>query len=266
VDVEKELDRLYQLPLREFVPARNAAAKALRDQGRRDDAEHVARRERPTPTAWLVNQLHFRDRALLDALLASGAALRSAQESAGLQAEIADAKRAHQLALSRATRRALEIAKAEAVTSNATLKRKTELTLTLLSASPDGVEPPPGRMALELEPTGFDALSQAAAPAPRKPKRDIHKTDDAARENRLAGSRTLIESLDKELRKLERDAELVAIRADRAAREADDATRRATEMRATAEAVRVEADGARTRVEDARRQLEDARRALEETH
>ncbi|HXS45756.1 MAG TPA: hypothetical protein VN751_14105, partial [Solirubrobacteraceae bacterium] len=50
------VDRLYGLAPGEFVPERDALAKALRADGRRDEAAAVKALAKPTVAAWAVNQ------------------------------------------------------------------------------------------------------------------------------------------------------------------------------------------------------------------
>jgi hypothetical protein len=50
------LDRLYGLPLDAFVAERDALAKELRADGRRDEAAAVKALAKPTVSAWAVNQ------------------------------------------------------------------------------------------------------------------------------------------------------------------------------------------------------------------
>jgi hypothetical protein len=74
-----EADELYGLPLRDFVPARDALAKQLRGAGRRDDAAAVKALRRPSVAAWTVNQLMRTQRQAARELLDSGQALLDAQ-------------------------------------------------------------------------------------------------------------------------------------------------------------------------------------------
>ena len=52
-----DADELYGLPLERFVPERGALAKALRAEGRREEAAEVASLRKPSVAAWAVNQL-----------------------------------------------------------------------------------------------------------------------------------------------------------------------------------------------------------------
>src|SRR4051794_31940921 len=73
------VDELYGAPLGEFIPRRDAAARALRKEKRREEADAVKALRKPALSAWAVNQLARSDRESLDALLAAGAALRQAR-------------------------------------------------------------------------------------------------------------------------------------------------------------------------------------------
>jgi hypothetical protein len=80
--IDDRVDQLYDLPPGEFTAARNALARALRGEDRREDADRVAKLRKPTIAAWAINQTvrHHRDR--LDALLDAGAQVGRAQRRA----------------------------------------------------------------------------------------------------------------------------------------------------------------------------------------
>lgn len=54
--LEREIDRLYGLPLDEFTAARDELARELRGDGRRAEADEVRALRKPTAAAWAVNQ------------------------------------------------------------------------------------------------------------------------------------------------------------------------------------------------------------------
>jgi hypothetical protein len=76
------VDRLYGLPLEEFTPQRDLAARELRRGGDRDAAGEIAKLPKPTPAAWTANQVAREQPELIEALLEAGEALRDAQEEA----------------------------------------------------------------------------------------------------------------------------------------------------------------------------------------
>src|SRR3954447_8139768 len=66
--VDEDVDRLYGLPLEEFVAERDALAKRLRADKRREEADAVKSLRKPSVAAWAVNQVlrcHPEDRRAL---------------------------------------------------------------------------------------------------------------------------------------------------------------------------------------------------------
>jgi hypothetical protein len=57
IDVEAAVAALYQLPLGEFVAARDQLARQLRTTGDREAARQVVGLRRPSISAWAANQL-----------------------------------------------------------------------------------------------------------------------------------------------------------------------------------------------------------------
>src|SRR3954470_6957323 len=80
MDLEAEIDRLYGLPLDEFVRERDALAKRLSREGDREAGARVKALRKPTVGAWALNQAVRRRRAETDALLETGERLRAAHE------------------------------------------------------------------------------------------------------------------------------------------------------------------------------------------
>jgi hypothetical protein len=78
--LDDEIDRLYGLPLEEFVPERDALAKRLRADNRREDAAAVRALRKPSVAAWAANQVLRSQPSKARALLEAGDALRAAQE------------------------------------------------------------------------------------------------------------------------------------------------------------------------------------------
>jgi hypothetical protein len=161
----------------------------------------------------------------------------------------------------------------------------------LVAAEPSADEPPPGRLAGDLEPRGFDALASLAASLPpaatglrrsaRAPKK---AAGSAPSESRSAGKRLRraarddLEERQAEVDNLAREAELADARLDEATRrrltlaaEADEAQRRArqaTKQLAKARRAQTESKAAARKAEAALRRttskLETARRSFEE--
>jgi hypothetical protein len=76
------VDQLYGLPLEQFTPQRDLAARELRRAGDRDAAGEIAKLPKPTPAAWTANQVAREQPELIEAVLEAGEALRGAQEAA----------------------------------------------------------------------------------------------------------------------------------------------------------------------------------------
>lgn len=71
---------LYGLPLDRFVPERTALAKALRGDGKREEAAEVGKLAKPSVAAWAVNQLMRTQHTAVDELYAAGDTLRQVQD------------------------------------------------------------------------------------------------------------------------------------------------------------------------------------------
>jgi hypothetical protein len=74
-----QADDLYGLPLDEFIAKRGELAKALRADGRRDEATAVTALRKPSVAAWAVNQLVRSQRKAIADLFASGDELSDTQ-------------------------------------------------------------------------------------------------------------------------------------------------------------------------------------------
>ena len=162
--IESDLDSLYQKPLDEFTPARNALAKTLSG----DAAAKVRKLPKPTVVPWAVNQLYWHSRPVFDRLRTAGERLRSAQIAAlkGKPADLRGASEAQRKAVADAVQHASALAAKAGSHPNAD-----ELTRTLeaLSLAPELPEAP-GRLTRALQPAGFEAL--AGVPIQAKPAAD----------------------------------------------------------------------------------------------
>jgi hypothetical protein len=98
---DDELRDLYTARPDAFVRVRNDLARALKKAGRRDDADDIASRRRPSAIAWSINQVAHQSPALVDAWEAAAGALRDAMQRA--VAGDADAVRSAQAAERKAT-------------------------------------------------------------------------------------------------------------------------------------------------------------------
>jgi hypothetical protein len=162
---DDEIDRLYQLPLKEFTPARNALAK----QRSGDDANSVRELQKPNAAAWGVNQLYWRDRNAYEALVNASEALRKAHRAllGGKAVDLREVETVHRDAVRTAVQKIRDLLKSsDESDSDATMTAVSE-TLEALPADEE-----PGRLTRPLKRMGFEVLSgvspRPATAAPRK--------------------------------------------------------------------------------------------------
>jgi hypothetical protein len=290
-DIEPHIDRLYALPLDEFVNARDELARSLRSAGRRDDATTVKGLRKPTVGAWALNQAVRTRRDDLRELLEAGEELRAAQErllAGGDRAELRKATERERELVSRLADAAVAIG-GEAGRSD-TLEPRLQATLHA-AALDEGVreELAAGRLLREREPIALGALAvgEPEAPSgptrrtaagraraePRRGTRGRARGEDAAGEragqlaelkDRVGEAREAAEAADSELADAEGQAAEARERADDAAAERKEAERAERNARkAVKEAERAERT-ARKAAQDAEAVRRDARKAAQQ--
>ena len=222
-----EQERLYGLPLEEFVAARDEAARRARKAGDREAAAELAALRKPTVAAWAVNQLARRHRRDVDLLLDSGKRLLDAQRASleGGGREPLDAART---SLESAVQRLTAAARDELgeSASETTMTRVVE-TLRAASLSGEGrALLASGTLTKELQETGWELLSgltpakpperarPAGKPAPRarsRPagddQREAEKEQRRALREQLRAARRRRTELARELREARREEE-----------------------------------------------------------
>jgi hypothetical protein len=196
---DQQTDRLYQLPLSEFTPARNALAKELGGEA----GKQVRTLPKPSTSAWAVNQLYWRDRGTYDALVTASEKLRAAHRAVlgGRKADLRAADAEHREALKAALTSTLRLLGES--DQNVSSAAQTEIARTLESLP---VAQPAGRLSKPLQPGGFEALQgmpvrgqKAPAPAARekeKPQRD----DNAALERERKQKQRALEEAERQKR------------------------------------------------------------------
>ena len=236
--IEAEIDRLYQLPLDEFTPARNALAKTA---GK--DAARVRALAKPPIAAWAVNQLYWQNGDLWNALVAAAENAQRAHRAvlAGKAADVRAASKVHEDAVDKALRATLALlAEARHPATDAT---RPAIGTTLRAVPGDE---PPGRFTRTLQPAGFGMLTGlpiAPGPAPKRQKpapasRATSKTAERARPT--VDAKTLT-----------RARQAAAVAAD-ALRHAEAAVRREDFERARAEREEKRAESAVEKAREAR--------------
>jgi len=169
---DEELDRLYRLPLEEFVQARNDLAAALKKGGDPDSTKRVRDLPKPSASAWAVNQLYWTARPELDELIVIGDRYRRAQQAAlaGDGSELSDAERDRRRAIDEAIRRVRYILSESSQAANEPLMRRITTTLeALASYGSENPDPMRGRLTEDVESPGFGALSSLAPPPTAPP-------------------------------------------------------------------------------------------------
>jgi hypothetical protein len=158
--VIEETDRLYGLPLEDFIAQRDALAKSLRGEGRRAEADEVKAMRKPPAVVWAVNQVMRTQGKAARAL--AGAADRAAANPGDR-----DALAAHAAALDELTKAAAGLlsGKGRALSEDALLRVRSALHAASLDRELRD-EFVAGRLSAEPAPAGFGALTGMPAPAP----------------------------------------------------------------------------------------------------
>lgn len=294
-DVEPEIEGLFRLPLGEFTAARNALASRLRKEGATEEAERVKGLAKPPISAWAVNQLYWRDRKRIEALLEIGERFRKAQAAqlAGRASDLRELLNERRNALSALMKEAGRMLEEANHAASPDVTRRIMTTLDALATyGRVAGAPRAGRLTDDLDPPGFEALAAlvprgrgagVGAPSrilrfqqqhPPRGKRTKTAEDQAALRAR---ARAAVHEAEKALREAQRDAARAEAALKKAAGRARTVQNEFREVEAqyerlqadlreaNKEAHRVaeEAENAAQRVADAERELERARTALE---
>jgi hypothetical protein len=245
---EQAVTALYQGPLETFVAERKRLSGELKGSGDKEGSTKLAKLARPPISAWVVNQLYWRERDSFDELLESAALLKKGD-----------------LGATSAHREALAALRGQAATmltesghgaSEATL-RKVTTTLSALAAN-GGFDPDlPGALSADREPPGFEAFGFAAsasrpveaAPARAAKKREGHAdAERKAEQERLRKEeerRAAEEAREKkreERRRLEDEIRTAKAELEQRVRELMEAESNAKEARTTLEKLKKRLD------------------------
>src|SRR3954470_1894893 len=166
-----DVDELYRAPFDEFIARRDALAKQLRKDGKRDEADAVKKLKKPALSAWALTQLPS---DALEGLLGAGAALRQARGGDTLR----DATREERAAVDDIASQATALLRQAGHT--VTDKTAGEIRDTLHAAALDDEareELAAGRLVAPHTAVGvFGGAASAGTPAPKKkqkkPKKD----------------------------------------------------------------------------------------------
>lgn len=163
--LEAELDSLFRLPPAEVVAARNSFAARWKKSGDKEGAARIAAVKRPTPAAWAINQVHFREPALLARASENAAKLRALHAVDGVEGrQLAAAVEAVRSATQAIVDAAVRFCEGARMTGGAPQERKIYTSVqSWLSGTADEE---PGRMTHDVEASGFDAIGSVGLVLP----------------------------------------------------------------------------------------------------
>jgi hypothetical protein len=256
-----DVDGLFQLPLHEFTGARNALASRLQKAGRKEEAEKVRTTPKPPLSAWVVNQLFWRERPWFDKLLDAAARLRQGHAGGqpGQPASIQGPLKEQREALNQLSRKAAVFLSDTGHSANPDVLRRVTQVLQGVAAregTPDA--PRPGRLTSEVAAPGFEVLAGtpgrtgATGREATGPTRVLAFTAGRGK----AGARQ--SELSATAKAAERRARLTAAR-----RAVQDAERGVEKARKAARAAETEMKNAAARVKEVERERLRAEAALE---
>jgi hypothetical protein len=276
------IDALYREPSSNFIAARNSLASALKREGDAEAAEAVKRLAKPSPGAWALNQVYWRERPLFDRMIKAGDTLRTLQQRmlAGKSASPRDAMTERQSAVHAVVERAAGFLREDGNQVTAATRQRLATSADALASYGSAGDYVPGRLAEDIDAPGFAALATLGGAAglrlvhstpepksaPAKPQRDTAppsrmkgapapdpKAERQADREREAAARRQAAERAKAIRAAEQ-----ALRD--AARELDTVRQRAERARAAAEAAAQEQQAAEEQLArvTARRRAADA--------
>ncbi len=209
--LDPQVDELYTLPLDAFTKARNALAKTLSG----DDKKQIAALVKPSVAMWVVNQLYWQDSSTYTALVDASEKLRAAHRAA-LSGRTTDTRKPdemHKATLEKAFAKASAIAQKKGVALTDTVRDTVRRTLAAVPT-----DETPGRMTREPAPVGFSLLTGIKPPPVAVTKqRESEKEKEKRRKDAEEKARKEEEKQRKEQEKREREIE----KAEQALREAE---------------------------------------------
>jgi hypothetical protein len=280
---------LFEVPLEEFIGARNALAKELRAAGKEDEAGQVAGLRKPPKALWLVNQLGRRAPKDVQALIEATRRIREAQEKGLTGDEVREGMRAQRVALAALTAAAGgagfardgrsvggagfardgRSANARSIGDAASERRIHDTLQAAAMSEPDALRE--GRLLQELAPAGFEALLGADVQPLREPAAKVAEAKVVTASDSVkaaAAARQTAAAKKKEAARLAAHAaalEKTASKAESAAGEAEAAAEKATDAATKAAEVAAAANEraakAREAAKTARKEAETARAA-----
>ena len=242
-----ETARLYGLPLDEFTAERDAAAKRLRADGEREEADRIKKLRKPSVPAWAVNQAARADAKAAKALVKAGEKLAAAQEatlSGKRSPDLREAVAAHGEAVERMMEPVVEALGKAASAANVDRARETLRAV----AGDDELrgEFQAASIVRDREPVGLGGAAPAVLkPAPAR-KRGASGSRKRAQDRLRKAQRAMdaaaaeVEDAERRLGRAERDLEQASRARDKAV--SDQEAREADLEQARAEVEQLDAD------------------------
>jgi hypothetical protein len=168
--VRPRIEALYQQPSAAFVAARNALASALKKEGHGDASARVKRLQKPSPGAWALNQVYWRDRPLYDRLVEAGDRLRTLQHQmlSGRAANPREAMGERQSAVDAVVGRAAAFLKEDGNPMTAATRQRLQTTVDAVAAYGSAADTyTPGQLVEDVDAPGFAALASLGGGALR---------------------------------------------------------------------------------------------------
>jgi hypothetical protein len=265
---------LSEVPPKEFIAARNALARELRQQGKPEEARRIAALQRPSPTLWVVNQLGKTARGSVQELIESTQRARRAQIKGRGGDELRDAMRSQREVLQQLLREAGKVAARIGVELTPQQQRRIQDSLeTAAATQPNALRE--GTLEHELSAAGFSALLSGAEVVPARAGSSKLEVESRAQAKREAGNREQTKrdlgaresaKRDAEARAQERKRQLAekreqilrARQIQRAQKEASLLTARAQQLEKRAAQAQSAADQARSNAAETRKTANDA--------
>ncbi len=220
-ELDKRLEPLYREPPEEFVAARDALARELRDEGERDAAAKVKKLRRPSQSAWLINRVAIdepdRARELADAATDLIAVQQKMLDEGGDASDLRAAAEAERKRVQRMLEAARQVAADQPKPINAAVIERVGQTLQAIGSDPELRDQlVRGRVERDHRAATIglpDSVALAARPRPRKraepraSKRvrgEVARMRDelAASEERREAQRRAVEEAEAEARRL----------------------------------------------------------------
>jgi len=244
------VDALYDVPLSDFVAARNRLVARLRDSGKTAEATALESLAKPKAVIWAINRVARKSPKAVQRVLAAFARLKAAQLRA--PTKMHDANAELRAAVEAVVHEALEALRASGVATTRDTHRRIANTLRGAAAS----EPGPlteGRLTAEVAPGGFELLGGVMPRGKRRlgvatPKKlAAAKSEVSARDDLVRRRAAQLEDEAAARERAARTVSAAAREARRRLRELEDqaraASRRATKTRGLAERARRRVEG-----------------------